>query len=209
MPAPNTPSTSHAKSLQLCLTICNPMDHSRQAPLSVGFSRREYWSGLPFPPAGRLPNPGIEPASPALAGRFFTTNATWEALSTSPCRPNAFGSGRCVWAEGASGPSDSRLHPLSTRLWSHCSPGPRSHSSSHKAHQHLSLPPSGSHTLPPADRPCCDHSGHRWSCLGDSKIIPWPHPRAAYQSDERLAGRFPRLSGLLLRHLGIPSRCPR
>jgi len=53
-----------------------------QAPLSVGFSRQEYWSGLPFPPPGDLPNPGIEPispVSPALAGGFFTTSATWEA----------------------------------------------------------------------------------------------------------------------------------
>ena len=48
----------------------------------MGFSRQEYWSGLPCPPSGNLPNPGIEPASlasPALAGRFFTTSATWEA----------------------------------------------------------------------------------------------------------------------------------
>ena len=47
-----------------------------QIPLSMEFSRQKYWSGLPFPPAGDLPNPGIEPmspASPALAGRFFTT----------------------------------------------------------------------------------------------------------------------------------------
>ena len=53
-----------------------------QAPLSIGFSRQEYWSGLPFPPAGDLPNPGIEPVSlwsPELAGGFFTTSATWEA----------------------------------------------------------------------------------------------------------------------------------
>ena len=45
-------------------------------------SRQEYWSGLPCPPPGALPDPGIEPASLktlALAGRFFTTNATWEA----------------------------------------------------------------------------------------------------------------------------------
>ena len=50
-----------------------PVAH--QAPLSMGFSRQEYWSGLPFPPPGDLPHPGIEPlslASPALAGRFFT-----------------------------------------------------------------------------------------------------------------------------------------
>ena len=44
-----------------------------QAPLSLGFSRQEYWSGLPFPPPGDLPYPEIEPVSPALAGRFFTT----------------------------------------------------------------------------------------------------------------------------------------
>ena len=56
------------------------LDH--QAPLSMGFSRQEYWSGLPCPPPGALPNPGMEPmslASAALAGRFFSTNATWEA----------------------------------------------------------------------------------------------------------------------------------
>ena len=53
-----------------------------QAPLSMGFSRQEYWSGLPFPPPGDLSNPGIEPTSltsPALAGGFFTFNTTWEA----------------------------------------------------------------------------------------------------------------------------------
>ena len=53
-----------------------------QAPLSMGFSKQEYWSGLPCPPPGDLPNPGTEPESlmsPALAGGFFTTNAAWEA----------------------------------------------------------------------------------------------------------------------------------
>ena len=53
-----------------------------QAPLSVGFSRQEYWSGFPCPPLGDLPAPRIKPVSltsPALAGGFFTTNATWEA----------------------------------------------------------------------------------------------------------------------------------
>ena len=52
-----------------------------QAPLSMGFSRQEYWSGWPFPSPGDIPNPGIKPASltsPALAGGFFTTNTTWE-----------------------------------------------------------------------------------------------------------------------------------
>ena len=48
----------------------------------MGFSREEYWSGLPCPPPGDLPDPGIEPKSlmsPALAGGFLTTSATWEA----------------------------------------------------------------------------------------------------------------------------------
>ena len=44
-----------------------------QAPLSLGVPRQECWSGLPFPPPGYLPNPGIEPESSALAGGFFTT----------------------------------------------------------------------------------------------------------------------------------------
>ena len=55
---------------------------AHQAPLSMRFSRQEYWSGLPFlsPMGGGLPNPGIEPTSPvspALAGGFFTTSATY------------------------------------------------------------------------------------------------------------------------------------
>ena len=48
--------------------------------MSVGFSRQEHWSGLPFPSPGDLPDPGIEPVSlmsPALAGGFFTTSAAW------------------------------------------------------------------------------------------------------------------------------------
>ena len=56
---------------------------AHQAPLSMGFSRQEYWSGLPCPPPGDLPNQGNEPMSlicPALAGRFSTTSTTWEAL---------------------------------------------------------------------------------------------------------------------------------
>ena len=65
--------------IQLFVT---PWTLARQPPLSMGFSRQEYWSGLPCPPPGDLPNPGIKPtslASPALAGGFFTTSATWEA----------------------------------------------------------------------------------------------------------------------------------
>ena len=75
----------YAKSFELCATLCDPMDCTRQAPLSMGFSRQEYQSGLPCPLPGDLPDPGIEPMSlmsPALAGRFFTTSAPWEALET-------------------------------------------------------------------------------------------------------------------------------
>ena len=54
---------------QSCLSLCHPMPTS----LSMGFSRQAYWSGLPFPTPGDLRDPGIKPASPALAGRFFTT----------------------------------------------------------------------------------------------------------------------------------------
>ena len=71
----------HAKSLQLCLTV-TLWTVTHQAPLSMAFSRQEYWSGLLCPPAGHLPDAGIEPTSlvtPALAGGFCTTTATWEA----------------------------------------------------------------------------------------------------------------------------------
>ena len=51
---------------QLCLTLCDSMDYSPPAPLSTEFSRREYWSGLPFPSPGGPPDPGIEPQSLAL-----------------------------------------------------------------------------------------------------------------------------------------------
>ena len=68
--------------VQLCVT---PWTVAHQAPLFMGFSRQAYRSGLPFPPPGDLPDPGIEHASPAflaLAGGFFTTNATWASFLT-------------------------------------------------------------------------------------------------------------------------------
>ena len=51
---------------QSCPTLCNPWTVANQASLSMGFSRQEYWSGLPFPSLGDLPNARIEPGSPAL-----------------------------------------------------------------------------------------------------------------------------------------------
>ena len=65
--------------VQLCLTLCDPMNCS-QALLSMGFSRQEYWSGLPCPPPENLPDSGLKLMksllSPTLAGRFFATSTT-------------------------------------------------------------------------------------------------------------------------------------
>ena len=70
---------SHSSHVQLFVT---PWTVAHQAPLSRGFSRQEYWSGLPCTPPGDLPDSGMEPVSltsPALADKFFTTSATREA----------------------------------------------------------------------------------------------------------------------------------
>ena len=77
IPSSTTPvcMLSHFSRVQLFAT--------RQVPLSMGFSRQEYWSQLPCPTPGDLPASGMKPRSllsPALAGGFFTTGATWEAL---------------------------------------------------------------------------------------------------------------------------------
>ena len=69
------------KSLSRVRLFVTPWTAACQAPLSMGFSRQEYWSGWPCPPLGDLPNPGIKLTSltsPALAGGFFTTSTTWE-----------------------------------------------------------------------------------------------------------------------------------
>ena len=75
---PSNFATVCAKLLRCIQVFVSPWTVARQAPLSMGFSSLEYWSGLPCPPPGTLPNPGIESApfmSLALAGRFFTTSA--------------------------------------------------------------------------------------------------------------------------------------
>ena len=82
---------------------------ARQAPLSMGFSRQEYWSGLSWPHPGDLPDPVIEPASlmsPALAGGFFTISAAWEAQTLTDS---------CFQMIVLPAPSDSFLFPLSLR----------------------------------------------------------------------------------------------
>ena len=78
--------------------LATPGTVARQAPLSMGFSRQEYWSGLPCPSPGDLPDPGTEPmslVSPALAGGFFTTEppGNWEAVQTATTANQALGVG--------------------------------------------------------------------------------------------------------------------
>ena len=66
-------SESESEVAQLCPTLCDPVDCSPPAPPPMGFSRQEYWSGLPFPSPGDLPNPGIEPRFPALQADTLTS----------------------------------------------------------------------------------------------------------------------------------------
>ena len=61
------------KSLSHVLLFATPWTVAHQAPPSMGFSKREYWSGLPFPSPGDLPNPGIKPRSPALQADSLLT----------------------------------------------------------------------------------------------------------------------------------------
>ena len=74
----------HCQVASVVSDSATPWTVARQAPLSMEFSRHEYWSGLPFPPPWDLPDLGIElvsPASPAFAGRFFTISTTWALCS--------------------------------------------------------------------------------------------------------------------------------
>ena len=73
---------SDAQSLSHVWLFATLWTVAHQTPPSTGFLRQENWSGLPFPPAGHLPNPGTEPMAPALASRFFYHWATWESLTS-------------------------------------------------------------------------------------------------------------------------------
>ena len=66
--------------MQSCMTLCDAMDCSPPSSLVYGIFRQEYWSGLPIPSAGDLPDPGIEPVSSALAGGFFTPEPAGKPL---------------------------------------------------------------------------------------------------------------------------------
>ena len=84
------------KSLRCVWLFATPWTIAQQASLSMGFSRQEYWSGLPFPSLGDLPNPGIKSRYPVTAGRLFTLWATREALKLKR-RVNSMCSGGKRW----------------------------------------------------------------------------------------------------------------
>ena len=72
------PTHTHTHKLSHVWFFVTLWSEASQAPLSMEFSRLEYWSGLPFPSSGDLPDPQIEPVSPALAGEFLTNELPWE-----------------------------------------------------------------------------------------------------------------------------------
>ena len=77
----NCPASLVTAWMLSCVRLfATPRTVACQAPLSMGFSKRDYWSGLPFPPPGDLPHPGIKLASPVSAGGFFTTEPTGKPL---------------------------------------------------------------------------------------------------------------------------------
>ena len=85
----------HAKSLQSCLTLCNLVDcRAYQAPLSVRFCRQEYWSGVPCPPPGDLPNPRIEPRSPTLQADSLQSEPPGKPMNAGVAYPFSRGSSR-------------------------------------------------------------------------------------------------------------------
>ena len=83
---------------QPCLTLCDPMDYiAHQAPLSMGFSRQEYWSGLPFPPPGDLPDPGVKTCVSCIRRQILYHQATREALCVFYCNLKIGKSNQSTW----------------------------------------------------------------------------------------------------------------
>ena len=105
-----------------CVSVCSHVrlfatlwTIAHQAPLSMGFSRQEYRSGLPCPPPGDLPDPGIKPVSPAsptIVGKFFINSATWETLDYVD-GPQVIT--RVLVREGAGGPSQKGRYDKGSR----------------------------------------------------------------------------------------------
>ena len=83
-----------------------------QTPLSMGFPRQEYWSGLPFPSTGGLSSPGFEFMSPALAGRFFTTEPREVHSTETICEKKLY----CTWEEIEGGTNEKKLNFIKNYL---------------------------------------------------------------------------------------------
>ena len=86
------------KSLSHVQLFATPWTEAHQAPLSMGFSRQEYWSGLPFPSPGNLPYPGIEPRSPTLQADALTSEPRgkwkgWDNITVVPLKNTWYGEG--------------------------------------------------------------------------------------------------------------------
>ena len=88
-----------AESFQSCPTLCNPCTADPQDPLSMGFSRQEYWRGLPFPPPGDLPNPGTELESPALQENGVLSLTWEESLEQAMAAHSSILAWRITWTE--------------------------------------------------------------------------------------------------------------
>ena len=88
---------------QSCPTLGGPMDCTCQAPPSMGFSGQDYWSGLPFPSPGDLPNPGIKPRSPALQADSLPCEPQGGFTIRGQQRPNFWKFGSLLWGSGGVG----------------------------------------------------------------------------------------------------------
>ena len=126
---------------QSCPTLCDPWTVAHRAPPSMGFSRQEFWSGLPFPSPGDLPNPGIEPRSPTLQadvltsappGKFLVVKnppahsqgACWKNISITKSRKRLarVGSWACLpWTAGQPAQGGELHRPLLSCEWKPCS----------------------------------------------------------------------------------------
>ena len=112
---------------QSCPALCRPTAAARQAPLSWDFPRQEYRSGLPFPSPGGLPDPGMEPTSPALADGFFTTEPPGKPPANSASEPDP----RALLSHISALESDSTPLQRDLSKLSHSGPGPSSKVSAH------------------------------------------------------------------------------
>ena len=154
--------------LHLYLTLQHLWMVAYQAPLSMGFSRQKYWSGLPFPPPGDLPDPGIKPTSlmsPALVAEFFTTSTTWEAQHCSQEEKNLFSVGHMSKVHEKIPVSDNcttcHMSSSYSLTWWNCHQG-RSELYRKTYDSHSWWDILSSHPNYWASNPTCSHFSHAW-----------------------------------------------